>query len=574
MITQQKIFFFLALYFLIATPGFCQEEEASASVLASKEIRTEALFTEGEKYFILEDYGKAIEYFRRANELSPSGGIHYKIAESLSKSERNEDLEQAVIEIEKAIKLDGANKFYYLLGSRVSSAIGRFDQATTMLEVLVEKFPGNVDQLFELSTLYQIQSKQDKALEALNRAEKILGVNETSSIRKMELLGGMGKFKQAEEESRKLIEAFPDEPRYLSGLASLLIQQGKSNEARSLLEKIQPSDDEEGFARLLLADLYIKAGDLKRCMELALVLMGESEMQVNNKIILIKSIQAGINARDPEVVQQLVQLTDRLKISEPDIPEVWLTSADLFMATGNQRAAVADYRKAIKKGANVFQAWSNLLILESQENMADSLILHSEEAMEYFPNQPELWYFNGFGHFKKKSYKAACSSFEQARLLSSDEAFKKDILLLLGDAYHASGNHAKSDESFEEVLKADPEQDLALNNYSYYLSLRKEKLDRAEELSGKLIKKFPTNNTYLDTHAWVLFAKGKFKEARKVMEQVIRSGGASATHLEHYGDILFKLGETDEAVKQWELALSLNSRNDGLRKKILNRKLN
>ena len=574
MSTIRKIFFSLAFCSLIAPAGLCQEEDQALSTPASKEIRTEALFAEGEKFFILEDYGKAIEFFRRAHELNPSAGIHYKIAESLSKSERNEDLEEAVTEIEKALKLDGGNKFYYLLGSRVCSAVGRFDQATKMLEVLVEKFPGNYDQLFELSTLYQIQGKQNEALEALNRAEKILGINETSSIRKMELLGGMGKFRQAEEEGRKLIEAFPDEPRYLSGLASLLTQQGKLGEARGLLEKIQPSDDEEGFARLLLADLYLKSGDTNRSMELALVLMGESEMQVNNKIVLIKTIQSRIDIRDPKLGEQLLQLTQRLKESEPDVPEVWLTAADLYMAAGNQRAAVTDYRKAIKKGATAFHAWSNLLVLESQENMPDSLILHSEEAMEYFPNQPELWYFNGFGHFKKKNYKAACSSFEQARLLSSDEGFKKDILLLLGDAYHAAGDHFKSDQAFEEVLKTDPEQDLAMNNYSYYLSLRKEKLDRAEELSGKLIKKFPSNNTYLDTYAWVLFAKGKYKEAKKVMEQVVRSGGASATHLEHYGDILFKLGETEEAIKQWELALSLNSRNEALRKKILNRKLN
>lgn len=574
MITGYKIFFFPTLYLLIATAGVCQEEDQPITGTASKEIRTEALFTEGEKFFILEDYGKAIEYFRRANELNPSAGIYYKIAESLSKSEQTQDLEQAVAEIEKAISLDGSNKFYYLLGSRVCSAVGRFDQATKMLEAYANKFPGPIDQLFELATLYQIQGKQDAALEALNRAEKILGVNETSSIRKMELLGSLGKFKQAEEEGRKLIEAFPDEPRYLSGLASLLTQQGKLADARGLLEKIQPSDDEEGFARLLLADLYLKSGETTRSIELALALMGEPEMQINNKIILIKTIQASVNVRDPQLSEQLLKLTEKLKVSEPDVAEVWLTSADLQMATGDQRSAAIDYRTAIRKGATAFQAWSNLLVLESQENMSDSLILHSEEAMEFFPNQPELWYFNGFGHFKKKNYKAACGSFEQARLLSSDDGFKKDILLLLGDAYHAAGDHVKSDQSFEEVLKSDPEQDLAMNNYSYYLSLRKEKLERAEELSGKLVKKFPSNNTYLDTYAWVLFARGKYKEAKKVMEQVVRSGGASATHLEHFGDILFKLGETDEAVKQWEMALSLNSRNEALRKKILNRKLN
>jgi len=569
-----KSFFLTAFLFPIAIIAIGQDQDAVKPIPESKEIRAESLFAEGEKFFILEDYGKAIEFYKRANEIRPSASIHYKIAEALSRSEQEESLNQATIEIEQALKLDHGNKYYYLLASRIYGATGQFGKATQVLEELVKKFPGNGDQLFELSTLYQFQGKQDEALDALNRAEKIFGINETSSIRKMELLGGQGKFRQAEEEGRKLIQSFPDEPRYLTGLATLLIQQKKYDEAKALLEKINVSDDEGGYARMLLADLYLRSNQIQDCLRISLSLMGNPEIELNNKIVLIKTIQSNSNIQDPLINDGLNTMMEALKKVNPDSPEVWLTSADLNMSLGKQRIAASEYRMALRKGATAFQAWSNLLVLESQENMIDSLIHHSEEAMEFFPNQPELWYFNGFGHFKKKNFQVACSSFEQARQLSSDEKFKKELLLLLGDAYHAAGNHIKSDESFEEVLRSDPDQDLALNNYSYYLALRGQKLERAEELSSRLIKKYPSNNTYLDTYAWVLFARNKYKEARKIIEQVIQSGGASATHLEHYGDILFKLGEKEEAVRQWELALSMNSRNEALRKKILNRNLN
>ena len=47
----------------------------------------EFYFTEGEKFFILEDYAKALVYYQRAQEINPDNGtIHYKIAEVLSKS--------------------------------------------------------------------------------------------------------------------------------------------------------------------------------------------------------------------------------------------------------------------------------------------------------------------------------------------------------------------------------------------------------------------------------------------------------------------------------------------------------
>lgn len=551
---------------------FCTGQELQP--IESKEIKSEALFSEGEKYFILEDYGKAVEFFRRSGDVKPSAAVHFKIAESLSKSERREDLELAMTEIEKALKMDPNNKFFYELAAQIGGATGRFSRAAEILEASVKKFPSNSSHLFELASMYQFQNEPEKAIDALSRAERILGVNETSSIRKMDLLGDLGKFKQAEEEGRKLISAFPEETRYLTGLASLLIQQEKNTEARTLLESVPETEDEGGYARLLLIDLLLKSGETNKVIDLAFGLMADPLTDWNNKIIVIKAIQSALDLKDMVASQKLIRLTDELKKNEPDIPEVWLTSADLLMAMGDRKSATYEYRVAIRKGATAFQAWSNLLILESQENLTDSLIIHSESAMEYFPNQPELWYFNGFGHFKKKNFKVACNSFEQARKLSSNPAFTRDILLLLGDAYHAAGDHVRSDQAFEEVLRGDPDQDLALNNYSYYLALRKEKLDRATELSQRLIKKFSNNNSYLDTYSWVLFAKGDFKEARKIMEVIVKSGGANATHLEHYGDILFKLGETDEALKQWEMALSMNSRNEALRKKILNRKLN
>ena len=94
-----------------------------------------------------------------------------------------------------------------------------------------------------------------------------------------------------------------------------------------------------------------------------------------------------------------------------------------------------------------------------------------------------------------------------------------------------------------------------LNNYSYFLSLRKEKLDEAEKMSTKLIQENPDNATYLDTHAWVLYNLGKIEEARKVIEKAIQQKeNVSGAIVEHYGDILYKLGKPKEALEEWKKA--------------------
>ncbi len=93
-------------------------------------------------------------------------------------------------------------------------------------------------------------------------------------------------------------------------------------------------------------------------------------------------------------------------------------------------------------------------------------------------------------------------------------------------------------------------------------------------MSAQLVKNFPDNASYLDTHAWVLYAREKYKEAKKVMEKAIQTSQATATHFEHYGDILFQLGDIDNAVKQWQKAKQRDGGNASLDKKINSRKLN
>jgi tetratricopeptide (TPR) repeat protein len=144
----------------------------------------------------------------------------------------------------------------------------------------------------------------------------------------------------------------------------------------------------------------------------------------------------------------------------------------------------------------------------------------------------------------------------------------------LGDAYNAIKEYEKSDEAYEAALDFDPESDHVLNNYSYFLSIRKEKLDLALEMSSKVVKRNPDNATYLDTHAWVLYNMGRFEEAKKYIEEAIKQDeNVSGTIIEHYGDILFKLGDVNMAVEQWEKAKKMNVDSDLIDKKIADRKL-
>ena len=83
-------------------------------------------------------------------------------------------------------------------------------------------------------------------------------------------------------------------------------------------------------------------------------------------------------------------------------------------------------------------------------------------------------------------------------------------------------------------------------------------MDKAEEMSYRTVKAEPTNSTYLDTYAWILFEKGKYAEARIYIDQAILNGGdKSSVVMEHGGDIYYQVGEPEKALEYWKQAEKL-----------------
>ncbi|MCC7051403.1 MAG: tetratricopeptide repeat protein, partial [Bacteroidia bacterium] len=157
-------------------------------------------------------------------------------------------------------------------------------------------------------------------------------------------------------------------------------------------------------------------------------------------------------------------------------------------------------------------------------------------------------------------------------LVFDNKPLKAQFYSYLGDSYHAVKDYTNSDKSYDEALKLDPQNIYVLNNYAYYLSLRGDKLEQAEQMSKKVVTLEPNTANYEDTYAWVLFKMSKYDDARFWLEKALQSGGGgNATILEHLGDAYFKLSNTDKALEYWEKAQQKTS-SDILNKKIKDKK--
>ncbi|GIV36900.1 MAG: hypothetical protein KatS3mg032_1279 [Cyclobacteriaceae bacterium] len=553
--------------------------EAIASIRARE---AEFYFTEAERFFMLEDYAKALTHYQKVLDINPGNAtVHYRMAEIFSRSNRPDDLQRAAQSIETALRHEQKNKYFYLLGANIYLSLTRYDQAARMYEDMINRIPETEEYLYELASVYRFAGKTDDALKTYQRAEQLFGVQENSSIPRQQILLEAGRTKEALAEGEKLLKAFPDEERYAVGYAELLSRYNQKNQAIELLETFIRNNAHAPQAALLLAGLYRDTQQEDKARSLLSGLFDNPEVELNSKLIVLNTYTVELDRlrnasrKDEKLESFALMLFEKLKNAYPDESNVFTVGGDLYQALNQPAEAIALYEQATRLGQVNFEVWHNLIYLQLQSGNYEAVIQKCGEALEYYPNQALLYYFNGVAHLQKKLYKPAAAILENGKKLTgNNSALRIDFLVMLGEAYNAAREYEKSDKAFEEALALNPNHEIALNNYSYYLALRGTGLERAEKLSEQLIRNHPDNPSFLDTHAWVLYKLKKYREARRVLERVIAGGKANATHMEHFGDILFQLGEVETAVQYWKKARDLNENgNELLDKKIANRKL-
>lgn len=537
-----------------------------------KNAQAEAYFIDGQKFFLLEDYASALRSFKLAVELYPeNAAINYKIAQIQN---LQDNTSEALIYIDIALKNDSNNRYYYELAAEIYREIGDFNEAAKVYENLLETTPEAIDVYVDLAEIYIYLNNHDKALFALEKAEETLGITPEIISEKQKILLQQDRLEDAINEGLKLTEAYPEEPSFIISLSNILISLDRPQEAADYLKEYLANQGESAEVRLMLAETDRLQGLEMNAKENLLITFKDPQLDIRNKI---------------QIVGTYIEMLPNLEL-EPFVSDLAVTLvnvhdesaaahgmyADFLFSINRPHEALESYIKSVKLDESNFQVWQNILSLQLQFDKIEELEEYAEKALEYFPNVASIYFFNGSAKIRKNDYAEAISMFETGSMYASkNEELGLLFLGQLGDAYNGAKNYKKSDEAYEKALAIDPNNGYVLNNYSYYLSMRGDKLERAQELSARLIKNYPNNPNYLDTHAWVLYKLEKYEKALPILIDALKTieGASNGTIVEHYGDVLFKLGKSDLAMEQWIKAKSLGNASEWIEKKIAEGKL-
>jgi tetratricopeptide (TPR) repeat protein len=536
-------------------------DELPAPVGQIKQLESSALLIDGSKQKMLGNLTNAIVLYAEALERDPlNSAAAYELAKLHAQQGHVIDAEKF---IKHAVRIEPENVYYNLLLADIYFLQQKNEEGLKVQRELARQHPNDLNiQISLLSTLLYTE-KYEESIAVIDHIETISGFNNELSMQKQQILMEMGETVRAIEEAERLISFFPDEPVFIEALADLYTQTGQTEKAFELYQRMLEVQPENAMARLLLADYYRNAGDEERSYQELKKAFQSEQFTIEGKARILYSYYF-MSEDDALYLEQAYELIDIMLELHPDDPEANAIYGDfLYREERLEEAREYFYRAALIEPSEL-RFWQQTLIIDSQLNDYDNLLKVSEEALEYFFEQPVLYFFNGLAHFQKDNYEEAAAAFRYGRdLTMADPDFQIEFLTLLGDTYHRLDNNEASDRAYLEALAIDPDNALALNNYSYYLSLRNMKLTEAKEMSARSLEIEPDNAAYLDTYGWINYKLGNYQEAQKwIKKSIENSETPSPTVLEHYGDVLYKLGEKEEAVQYWEKALKAKAEDD------------
>lgn len=529
-------------------------------------------FYNANKEKMLGNEAKAMDLFSSCLRIDPSNdAAMYELALLYSaKKKYNDALNYARNASEKNPK----NPWYKLLLAEIYERTGKWNDAILVYENLVKEYPQRIEYYYEWAQSLLLAGKPAEAIKIYDKMEGEIGLDKELIVQKERLYLKLNKVDKAAAELEKYLVKFPTDMEIFSLLYDVYQVNNMSDKAMEVIERMKKVNPNEPRIYLNLADYYRTNGDKEKSFENLKLAFSNKEFDSDLKIKIISSYLPLVQ-RDSTMLQQSMELSKILSETHPSEANCQGIYGDFLTIDKKYNEAIVQYKKSIQLDSKNLNVWQQLLINESELKLYDDMISDGKKAIELFPNESSLYLLTGIAQSQSNKTEEAVKTYLQGvKLVVDNDAQLVQFYSNLGDSYNKLNNYEESDKYFDKALVIQPREAFILNNYAYYLSLRKEKLDKAESMSKLSNEIMPSQSSFLDTYAWILYVEAKYTEAKAWILKAMEAGGdKSGTIVEHFGDILYKLNDTEGALLQWQKAKQIGGASELLDKKINDKKL-
>lgn len=513
-------------------------------------------------------YDAAFDLFSYCLSLdTASSPVLYELA--MFQLQRNRP-EKAVEMLKSAVAHSADNFTYRMTLAGLYRNLGMYGEASASYEELVKQYPDKTELNYYLADALTQEGEIGQAIDAYNALESTMGMNESLSLQKFKLYQTLKQPDKAFEEIEKLADKYPMNARYRLLMGDLHLENNEADKALACYQKAHEIDPDDPRYIVSMANYYDQTGNKEAAEQEIRDALVNEKLDVETKV--------GILSRYIQRLQQTQQDFDKanslfqtLLDQHPEDTELKLMYGSLLMAQKKEDEAKFQFQLVTEMDPSNEAAWQQLLNMALKREDIPEVIRICTKCKEVFPESPEYYFYLGIGYYMQEKYQESLDTYYAGLKIIPEEngVVKSNFYGQIGDLYYQMKKMDEAYKAYDEALKYNENNAPVLNNYSYFLTLDKKDLKKAERMAAQCIKLEPDNATYLDTYAWVFFVQGNYTLAKIYIENALSKDTTNSAELvDHYGDILYMSGEKDKALEQWKKAKEMGKDTDVLKQKI------
>jgi len=463
---------------------------------------------------------------------------------------RIRDYDSAIRQYQQGLRDDPKQKAIYQ--KRIAEALvaqGKRTEATRLLEEILKESPQD-DQATAMRAALLIDTANPQQVQtAINELQSVVGRMPKNAVLRFDLgraLAAKGQLEQARTQFQESVKIAPGYLLPRLALAQLHLYRREFPASLQAAQDILQMEPRNLPAKLLRNSALIEMNNFSQA-----------------RLDILATLKDHPNSTD--VVYQLAKLSlseRKYKDAEDLFSKLYQGGAgDMrgLMGLSETYAAQKNYDKSVqllktqlaKNPERSDMRWA-LANMEVRSAQYDQAIADFQWLLQKNPNSPDLYNSLGQTYRLKGDMKGAIDNIRKAKDLKPNEP---GLWLTLGLLLDSTGQSAEARASYEQVLKLDPDNPIALNNLAYRIAETGGDLDQALTLAQRAKQKLPQDLDVADTLGWIYIKKNLSDNAIEIFRDLVGKNPANPTYRYHLGMAFYQKGDKPQAKRELLAAL-------------------
>jgi tetratricopeptide (TPR) repeat protein len=435
------IFGFLFGIFFIPNTLLAQTEPEDVAVVSSE---FQDNYYESLKQKGIENYDKAILSLEKCLTLEPNNPVVFFELGKNYLAQRN--YKDAYDNFEKVTKIDPQNRWAWVGMYDVCYETQDYNQAIIIVEKLIEF---REDYKEDLVSLYMNTTQHDKALELINELNEKVGKSDKRDLYKADILKD-AKYQSAEKNNLlDQIKKFPKEESNYIALIYMYSQSNQEEKALEIAQKLEKEIPTSDWAQVSLFKFHLNNNE------------GEKAVKAMNIVLSSRKIDSRIKHR---ILNEFLIFTKTNPQFENDLDKaIGYFSDDKEVGVSKEIAKFYYSKKQWDKAQKYFEMHlkttsedieSQLLLLQTNVELSqfENVAKNAEELIQFYPTQPEFYYYLGLANNQLPNYKKAKDALETGLdFVVNDESLEINFYVQLGEAFNGLGDMKKKENYFSKA---------------------------------------------------------------------------------------------------------------------------